>query len=147
MRLARAAALWVLAAPAVALAQVGRSETTRAHAAPAFQESWRACMARGDALGDRKAFIDDERRLLDLEGDAIAREGAQLADDLRRLPATDSAAVGVYNARSADHNARVAAHNHRVDDMNAAGASLNDASADMMAYCRVWAVRQGSALR
>jgi hypothetical protein len=147
MKPASAVAWLVLAVPGAALAVASHSEVTIAREAPIIQDSLRTCMARGDALGDRKAFLDDEKRLLDREGEAIARDGAALADELRRLQPTDTAAVGAYNVRSAEHNLHVAAHNRRVMDMNTAAASLNDASADMMAYCQVWAVRQGSTLR
>jgi hypothetical protein len=95
----------------------------------------RACMDRQETHADRKAYLDQEKYEIDRNGDAIARESARLADELRLLPSSDVAAVAAYNARSADHNSRVAAHNQRVADMNAAASSLNGDSADMMAYC------------
>jgi hypothetical protein len=71
----------------------------------------------------------------DAEGDAIARAGARLADELRNLDPANAAAVERYNASTTAHNHRVEVHNRRVSEMNAAAAALNSDQADMSASC------------
>ncbi len=102
---------------------------------PLARSELRACMDRDDALTARLDRIDALKRDNDAEGDAIARAGSRLADDLRRLDPSNVAAVEAHNARTADHNHRVEVHNRRVSDMNAAAAALNSDQADMSASC------------
>lgn len=125
-------ALAALAAPAFALAQ---PTYYRSEAAPLAREELRVCMDRDQVLTQRDANIAAEKRLNDREGDAIARAAARLAEDLRRLDSTDTAAVAAHNARTAEHNRRVDAHNRDVYDQNAAAAALNRDQADMSATC------------
>jgi hypothetical protein len=94
-----------------------------------------ACMERQETLGDRQAFLAQQKSEIDREADAIARDDRMLAEEMSHLRANDVVAVSAYNTRSADHNRQVAAHNRRVADMNAAAMALNSDSADMMAYC------------
>jgi hypothetical protein len=133
MKPANALLILALAAPVAAFAQSSHSQARIEP--PVVAGPMRACMDRQETLAERKSFLDREKYEIDQAGDAIAREAQDLADELRRLPSTDVAAVAAYNARSEDHNRRVAAHNRHVADMNAAAASLNGDSADMMAYC------------
>jgi hypothetical protein len=93
------------------------------------------CMERDADLRDRLTQLDRERYANDRETDAIAREGARLADELRTLDNTNARAVDSYNARSQAHNRRVQEHNRRVVDMNARAASHNGAAADLTAQC------------
>ena len=83
---------------------------------PLAREELRRCMDRDETLASRQAAIETERRLNEREGQSIARAGAVLAEELRRLDPADAAATAAYNARSADHNRRVEAHNLRVED-------------------------------
>jgi len=121
--------------PLGALAQVSYSHAQLTDDAPYSRHALRVCTDRNEQLADRKADLDQDKRDIDRESDAIARGGAMLADELRNLDSTDSAAVAAYNARSAGHNRFVAEHNARVADMNGAAAALNGDSADLMAYC------------
>jgi hypothetical protein len=130
-------ALILAGLPVAALAQTSYSNAAVAGQPPVLREGVRMCLERGDSLADRKAYLDQEKFAVDSDAAEIAREGARLADELRRLPATDAAGVAAYNARTAAHNRRVAAQNRRVADMNTAVSMLNGDSADMMAYCNV----------
>jgi uncharacterized protein involved in exopolysaccharide biosynthesis len=133
MNIANAWLVLALATPIAALAQT--SHSTARIESPVLSGPVHACMERQETLADRKAYLDQEKYEIDRNGDAIARDGASLADELRRMPSSDVAAVAAYNTRSDAHNRRVAEHNRRVADMNAAAASLNGDSADLMAYC------------
>jgi D-serine deaminase-like pyridoxal phosphate-dependent protein len=133
MRYGKAVAALVALLPAAAPAQTSYSNAAISGQPPDV----RACMERGDTLADRKAFLDQERMAVDRDAAGLARASAALADEMRRLPASDAAAVAAYNAHSAEHNRRVSAQNRRVADMNAAVAALTGDSADMMAYCNV----------
>jgi hypothetical protein len=104
---------------------------------PLAREELRRCMDRDEVLAARQASLDDERRLNDRESASIARAGAALAEDLRRVDPADTAAVAAHNARTAEHNRRVEAHNLRVYDMNEAARRLNGDQADMQATCGV----------
>lgn len=106
-------------------------------APPIVRDDLRACLDRRDSYNVRMAFYDREKAATDLEGDAIRREGAQLAVQLRNLDNRDAAAVAAYNARSDAHNARVAAYNSHVAEMTSAASLLNADAADMSAYCNV----------
>ena len=124
-------ALAALAAP-VALAQTyyyPRADY------PLAREELRRCMDRDEALASRLASIESEGRLNEREGQSIARAGAVLAEELRRLDPADAVAVAAHNARSAEHNRRVEAHNLRVDDQNQAARNINRDQADMQATC------------
>ena len=92
-------------------------------------------MERDASLRDRLDVLDNQRIDNDRESDAIAREGARLADELRTLDSANASAVSAYNARSAAHNRRVEAHNRRVADMNARAARHNAEAADFTADC------------
>ena len=95
----------------------------------------RACKDRNDALWDRKALIDQDRSVLDTEGEAIARARSELDRALAALDNTDTAAVAAYNARSRELNAWVDAHNRRVAEQNGAAALLNSNSLTLAEYC------------
>jgi hypothetical protein len=75
-----------------------------------------SCVDRDARLLDRGQWLDARKREID-------REGAALAEELRRLDNSDLGAVASYNARSSEHNRRVA-------DLNAGVAQYN---ADMQA--------------
>ena len=102
---------------------------------PLAREELRRCMDRDEALASRLASIESEGRLNEREGQSIARAGAVLAEELRRLDPADAVAVAAHNARSAEHNRRVEAHNLRVDDQNQAARNINRDQADMQATC------------
>lgn len=95
----------------------------------------RECMYRDDSLAVRHERIDREKAAVDAETDAIARAGAQLADELRNLDNGNTAAVAAYNARSAAHNERVHMHNRYVADVNERTALLNGDSARLDSLC------------
>jgi hypothetical protein len=71
-----------------------------------------ACTDRDARLLDRGNWLDNRKRDID-------RDGAALADELRRLDNRDIGAVASYNARSAEHNRRVAELNAGVAQYNA----------------------------
>jgi hypothetical protein len=116
-------------------------------AAPAFAQIYplpeppmsrgelRSCMDRDAFMRDRLDRLERERFANDREGDAIAREGAELTEALRNLDNADRAAVDAYNQRSAAYNRRVDAHNRCVGDMNARAATHNADAADLAADC------------
>jgi chromosome segregation ATPase len=123
-------AFMVLLTPAAAFAQVSYSQA-RIEPPPRLH----VCADQQVSLADRKAYLDTDKAELDRERDAIAREGARLADGIRSLDNTNTAAVAAYNARSADHNRHVESYNGRVAEMNRAAALLTGDSADFNAYC------------
>jgi hypothetical protein len=135
MKIAKAMALIVMAAPLAALAQVSYSQARIAGERPVIREALRVCADRTDKLWDRKALLDQDKRDIDGEGRAIAQATASLAAELRRLDASNLPAVAAYNARSEALNTRVDWHNRRVAEMNGAAALLNADSADMTSYC------------
>ena len=98
-------------------------------------EHLRVCSERNDALWDRKALIDQDRRLLEGEGDSIARTRGELERELAALDSADSAAVAAYNLRSSELNHWVEAHNRRVAELNGAAALLNSNSRTLVEYC------------
>ena len=83
----------------------------------------RSCIDRDAALLDRGHFLDARKREID-------RDGAALADELRRLDNRDVAAVANYNARSSEHNRRVA-------ELNAGVAQYNCDMQTMVSDCNV----------
>ena len=114
-----AAAIAAAAIPAAAFAQAyyyGPSVTY----APSVS---RGCIDRDAALLDRGHYLDARKREID-------RDGAALAEELRRLDNTDLAAVANYNARSSEHNRRVA-------ELNAGVAQYNSDMQTMVADCNV----------
>ena len=121
--------LAVVLAPIVALAQTSYS---RAEIVP---PRLNVCSAQQGQLFDRKAALEMDQRAIDTERDAIEREAANLAGEMRGLDSQDTSAVAAYNARSARHNDRVQAHNRYVAATNRAAALLNGDSADFMRYC------------
>ena len=128
---------WLLAAaaPMAAMGQVSYGD------GPLTREELRVCMERDHAVRERIARLDDERVESDAEAASIAREGARLAEELRRLDNRDTLAVAEYNARSDAHNRRVEAHNRYVVDLNARTALVNGDAADVGASCasrRYW---------
>src|SRR5687768_8059803 len=102
---------------------------------PLDRDELARCMSRDEDLAARQAQLDAEKRLNDREGESIARAGATLADELRRVDPADAVAVAAHNARAAEHNRRVEAHNLRVIDMNEAARRLNRDQADLSADC------------
>lgn len=95
----------------------------------------RECMYRDESIAARQERVEREKAMRDAETDAITREGARLADELRALDSADLAAVASYNARSAEHNRRVHDHNRRIADLNGRTALLNGDSARLDALC------------
>ena len=71
-----------------------------------------SCVDRDARLLDRGQWLDARKREID-------RDGAALADELRRLDNRDVGAVANYNARSSEHNRRVAELNAGVAQYNA----------------------------
>lgn len=134
MKVLNSLPLLALLAPLAAAAQVEYSQA-RIQGEPVSREELRTCLDRVDSLTDRKSYLDREKMNVDLDGEAIAAEGARLGDELRRLDNNDAAAVAAYNSRSADQNRRVDAHNRRVFDMNSAASRFNGDSVDVTAYC------------
>jgi hypothetical protein len=126
--------LWVLLV-ALAAPLAFTPQPAGAQDYPLAREELRACMAHDDALLARQDRIEAWKRDNDVEGDSIARERMRLAEDLRRLDPTNTAAVESYNARTADHNRRVEDHNRQVADLNYAAATLNRERADMTVAC------------
>lgn len=102
---------------------------------PLARDELARCMDRDERLAARQAELDAEKRLNDREGESIARAGAYLAEELRRVDPADAVAVAAHNARTAEHNRRVEAHNLRVHDMNAAARRQNMDQADMQVDC------------
>jgi hypothetical protein len=126
--------VWVLLV-AIAAPLVLAPQHAEAQPYPLARSELRACMDRDDALTARQDRIEASKRDNDAEGDAIARAGERLAEDLRRLDPANAAAIEAHNARTVAHNHRVEVHNRRVSDMNAAAAALNGDQADMTASC------------
>ena len=105
-------------------------------------EYLRDCNARNETLWDRKALIDQDRRLLERENDTLARAKAELDAAHASLDRTDTPAVAAYNTRSNELNDWVDAHNRRVAELNAAAALLNANSRSLVEYCdNVYAAR------
>ena len=102
---------------------------------PLARDELARCMSRDEALTARQLELDTEKRLNDREGESIARAGATLAEELRRVDPADAVAVAAHNARAAEHNRRVEAHNLRVYDMNSAARRQNNDQADMQVSC------------
>lgn len=105
------------------------------HEPPMTRGELRGCVERDQALRDRLTILEQEKRGNDLESGEIAREGAQLAADLKRLNNSDPSAVADYNARSDAHNRWVLDHNNRVAGMNGRASLYNRDAADMGAQC------------
>lgn len=141
MDIRKAAAIFVLAVPSAAMAQVTYSRAWIVEGRPLGS----ICSDREESLFDRKAMLDGDKRDNDAELASIDREGAMLEGELRQLDHTNTAAVEDYNARSDAHNRRVAAHNRRVAEMNAQVADLSADINDSANYCThrgwVWRVR------
>jgi len=125
----RLALATLLVLPLAAAAQ------TYYHEPPMTRGELRGCVERDQALRDRLTILEQEKRGNDLESGEIAREGAQLAADLRRLDNGDPSAVADYNARSDAHNRWVIDHNNRVAGMNGRASLYNRDAADMGAQC------------
>jgi hypothetical protein len=107
-----------------------------------FADSLRVCSERNESLWDRKALIDQDRRLLEHEDQSIARVRGELEEALRTLDNGNQAAVTAYNARSYELNKWVDAHNRRVAELNGAVALLNSNAREMLAYCdRIYPAR------
>jgi hypothetical protein len=136
MKPARIAAWLILAAPAVAAAQITYSQPRilAAPEAPIYYTD-RDCDAARIHLSNRGGALERERLDYASEAASIAREGAALSRELARLDASSPAAVASYNARSADHNRRVDDHNARVAGMNAEAAAMNSELAQADSQC------------
>ena len=105
-----AAALAAAALPPLAAAQVVYYGPSLSNPpAPVYSTS---CIDRDARLLDRGHSLDARKREID-------RDGAALADELRRLDNRDVGAVANYNARSSEHNRRVAELNAGVAQYNA----------------------------
>jgi hypothetical protein len=140
MKPVRTLLLLAALAPAAASAQVEYSRAQiYAEPLPVVREDLDACLARHDSLADRKAFLDREKMNVDLDGDAIAAEGARLAESLRNLDAGNATAVAEYNTLSNAQNSRVQLHNRRVAELNSASSRFNIDAVDVTAYCN-WRV-------
>src|SRR5687767_1164195 len=138
MNLTKGLAFLACALPLGAAAQVVYSQAPVwiEPAAPVARlEHLRVCSERNEALWDRKALIDQDRRILDSEGDAVERARAELDQALASLDRTDTEAVAAYNARSNELNAWVDARNRRVAELNGAAALLNANSRTLVEYC------------
>lgn len=119
MKTRLAAALAAAAIPTLASAQTyyyGPSVTY----APTVS---RSCVDRDASLLDRGHWLDARKREID-------RDGAALAEELRRLDNRDIGAVASYNARSSEHNRRVA-------DLNAGVAQYNADMQTLVADCNI----------
>lgn len=114
------AVLAAAAIPTVASAQVYHYGPSVTYGPSALT---RSCIDRDAALLDRGHFLDARKREID-------RDGAALADELRRLNNQDVAAVANYNARSSEHNRRVA-------ELNAGVAQYNSDMQMMVSDCNV----------
>src|SRR5512142_611781 len=148
MKSATVLAVLCIAAPAAALAQTtySRAAVTSPTVVPAepaypvYSPTVYPCAE----LESQRVMLDDEKLAYDRELNALDAESARLADELRNLDHTDTAAVAAYNARSDEHNRSVAEHNRRVADMNDAVARLTADIANATPYCnypRWWVVR------
>ena len=126
--------VWVLVA-AAALPFAFAPQPAEAQGYPLAREELRRCIEDEQSAASRLAALDAEKRLNDREGDSIARAGAYLAEELRRVDPADAVAVAAHNARAAEHNRRVEAHNLRVFDMNEAARRLNRDQADLSLDC------------
>ena len=123
-----------LAAPA-ALAQVTYSRVVVVDEPVAIHAVPRVCENRNAQLWDRKALLDQDKRDVDSEGQAIARAKARLDGELAQLDHANTSAVADYNARSNALNRRVDSYNHRVADLNDAVALLDSDSREMVDWC------------
>ena len=132
----RLALATLLAAPAMALAQISISEVRIVPDPSLPLESRRACMDRVNVLHDRRGLLDEEKLFVDRENESLAIAGERLAAELRSLDNADPAAVAAYNARSDEHNRRVEAQNRRVAQLNSRVAGFNGEAADAMRFCR-----------
>lgn len=126
----------LLAAPALALAQVSISEVRIVPDPSLPMDVRRSCMERVNVLHDRRGILDEEKLFVDRETAALELVGQRLADELRSLNNADAAAVAAYNARSDEHNRRVEAQNRRVAQLNARAAAFNADAADAMRSCQ-----------
>lgn len=126
--------VWMLVA-ALAVPVMLVPQTAEAQGSPLAREELRRCMDRDEFVAGRLAELDAEKRMNDREGESIARAGAMLAEELRRVDPADAVGVAAHNARAAEHNRRVEAHNLRVIDMNDAARRLNRGQADLSDDC------------
>lgn len=126
--------IWVLVG-ALALPLAFLPQPAAAQGYPLAREELRRCISADERLSIRQAELDAEKRLNDREGESIARAGALLAEELRRVDPADAVGVAAHNARAAEHNRRVEAHNLRVIDMNALAREHNRDQADMSMDC------------
>ena len=115
MRTMFAAALAAATLPLAASAQVIYYGPSISNPPAAAYPS--SCVERDSRLLERGYSLEDRKR-------AIDRDGAALAEELRRLDNRDVGAVATYNARSAEHNRRVAEMNAGVAQYNADMQSL-----------------------
>lgn len=132
----RLALATLLAAPAMALAQISISEVRIVPDPSLPLDARRACMDRVNVLHDRRGILDEEKLFIDRENGSLAIAGERLAAELRSLDNADPAAVAAYNARSDEHNRRVEAQNRRVSQLNSRVASFNADASDAMRSCR-----------
>ncbi|HUP97839.1 MAG TPA: hypothetical protein VM073_07855 [Usitatibacter sp.] len=130
MKAVRIALIATALLPCAALAQAYSPRE-----APMSREMLRTCMERDASMRDRLDLLESERLEHDRETQAIERDGARIAEELRNLDSRDASAVAAYNARSAAHNRRVEVHNRRVADMNARAALHNGDASDLAAQC------------
>lgn len=128
---------WIaLAVPIAASAgEVSVSQAIITGAPGYVVDSLQVCTRRNEALWDRKALIEQDRRLLERESDSIARMRSELEAEWERLDRGNADAVAAYNARSSELNRWVEAHNRRVEELNGAVALLNANSQALVAYC------------
>jgi hypothetical protein len=126
----------LLAAPAMALAQISISEVRIVPDPSLPLDARRTCIDRVNVLHDRRGILDEEKLFIDRENDSLAIAGERLAAELRSLDNADPAAVAAYNARSDEHNRRVEAQNRRVSQLNSRVASFNADAAGAMRFCR-----------
>ena len=132
----RIAAASLLAAPALAFAQVSISEVRIVPDVSLAPDARRACIDRVGVLNDRRGILDEEKLFIDRENESLAIAGDRLAAELRSLDRGDVAAVDAYNARSDEHNRRVAAQARRVSQLNSRVASYNGEAADATRFCQ-----------
>ena len=129
MNSSQAIALLALFVPVAAIAQTSYSraaiESPRLH----------VCDERQASLAERNAYLAQDKSQIDRENERIARNGAYLANEIRKLDNRDTVAVAAYNARQEEHNRRVEIHNGYVAEMNRAAALLTGDGADFMRYC------------
>ena len=95
----------------------------------------RQCMDREDTLKQRFDALERMRESGLATSAEIGESARRLSEELRRIDATDVAAVDDYNRRAKAHDAVVEASNKRADAFNAAIQSLNTDNADHLAAC------------